>query len=132
MSATRDGKRYPSPAGNVVITKVANKVSLHVGEGALDLKTFAAEIDRVQGNWFLIRLNSGGNACEATFRWLNTTNGHTKITDPFGTCSAGYDWSFENGKAIMEMHGAPSEGRVAFSYDGEIIQKTNLGFEDRL
>jgi hypothetical protein len=32
----------------------------------------------------------------------------------------------------MEMHGAPSEGRVAFSYDGEIIQKTNLGFEDRL
>lgn len=82
------------------------------------------------GNLILVSLSQGGNACAATFAWLDTSPGAVTMTNPFGTCSDYVEVTHDSETVTVTMPSMDgSVGKVAYVYDGEIVEERQLGLE---
>lgn len=123
---------YDSPSGEVRITGEHFKRVVRVGDKSFPLDSvyaYASLREKV-GNLILVSASSGGNACAADFRWLDTTPGKVAMSQSFGTCSDLVDVSNTPEVVTVTMPSMNvSEGKIAFDFDGKTISKRMLGLE---
>ncbi|UWR32509.1 hypothetical protein K3759_11125 [Sulfitobacter sp. W027] len=139
VAASQPEEGYPSPAGNVRVVGESYEKTLYVGETKFDLGSqhlISVREPSEEGfsehfpNHFLIWEWGGGSMCHGFFRWLNANETPPKLTESFGTCKdVANNLRVEDGKAIFELYGAGSEGRVSFIYDGEQVTERNAGLD---
>lgn len=121
---------YDSPSGPVRIIEMGIEKAVAVGDRVFPLDTLKAYVGERVGNLFLIYVDSGGNLCPRMFAWLDTTPGDVHITGQFGTCSEAAEVSTDGDVVrVTQDSFNPSEGTVAFDYDGQTVTRRVLGLE---
>lgn len=113
--------RIDTPSGPAVLTVLGTDAVLSIDgqqflfEGML----YSSFADRL-GDVVLVQLASGGNACPATYAWLDTRPGLIRMTEEFGTCSDLHEISWDAETVTVSMPSmVPGEGKVAFIWDGK-------------
>jgi hypothetical protein len=129
-AVAQDRGRIDTPSGPAVLTVQGTDLVLSIAgqEFLFEGMLYSSFADRL-GDVVLIQLSSGGNACPATYAWLDTRPGSIRLTDEFGTCSDLHEISWDAETVTVSMPSmVPGEGKVAFVWDGKSTQIKEVAF----
>ncbi|OOY03207.1 hypothetical protein [Thioclava sp. F28-4] len=120
-----------SPSGIVrIVGGELEMKSVEVGGKRFPLGDFHGDLIEKVGSLVLVSVASGGVACPTNYAWLDTTPGHLRLTETFGTCSEIYELSHDAETVTLTMPSMdPSEGQVAFIFDGHSVVRKVLGLK---
>jgi len=113
---------FDTRAGRLEIVDGASGERALVAGGevlSLPTKPFLAFLDEQIGDWVLILVSQGGNACNGHYVWFHAAPDDLRFSPDFGTCAEAYDVRERDGVLAVTMARVdPGRPPVTYLWDG--------------
>jgi hypothetical protein len=118
---------FDTRAGRLEIVEGASGERALVAGGeafALPTRPFLAFLEEQFGDWVLILVSQGGNACNGQYVWFHAAPGDLRFSPAFGTCAEAYEVRERDGVLAVTMARVePGRPPVTYLWDGTRLRE---------